>query len=479
LGHRYPDGVVVLGGALVLAAVFWAFYRSERRSGSSANAVTVIVALLVLESALYPDPTGLPTGIFHPQVGNLSFRLFDVLIPLALAARLAVRRPPRALPVALLLWVTFLVWLVCAGVIGLFGANSLTLVAFQAKAILYLGLMALAMDVAPSEWLEGPRPRWLLGASSVVAAVLVVTDQTGVSVTFENPVLPLAGFGAVGTDVATIFATFAVIAVVVGACSSERRMWLLAAAGPLSVAPLVGDQRAALVGLVVSAAAVAVAAPFAWRHMRTTGVEMALAVMAAGCLLLVPVAVSGAMGAPNPRLPLAGTLEQTFLSRGKQLSGEDRINQWTQARGLVAQRPVIGWGLGEQYSYYSPGSFEFVETELTHNIFGDLILRTGLVGLLLFLAAVFATVRDAFLVWVRSAEPLVAALGLACFGALAGMVAKGMVESLFEKYRLAILLGILIGMTSSLSYAVRVGPVPNTEPRRQGTAPPFPLGGAA
>ena len=49
--------------------------------------------------------------------------------------------------------------------------------------------------------------------------------------------------------------------------------------------------------------------------------------------------------------------------------------------------PFCGWGLGQTISFFDVGPRQFVTSYLTHNILTDLLLRTGLVGLLLFLAA--------------------------------------------------------------------------------------------
>jgi O-antigen ligase len=449
---------VLLGGVTGLVAVLgvWAlFYRLERRTESSAAVVTILLAILVMEAALYPDPNNVPDGLFHPEIGGLSFRIFDVLIPLALAARLAVRRPPRSLPITLLLWGAFIAWLACAGVIGLVEGSPPAIVAFQAKAILYLGLMALALDVPPDGWLAPRRLRFLIGLASFAAAALIATDQASVMVSLDLPLLPLSGFGPVGSDAATIFAGLGVIALVLGVCSASGRTSLLIASGPLLLAPAVADQRAALLGLLVSLVAVAAFAPLAWRHLRATGTEVTLAVVAVAAVLVIPTVATAALGSASARVPFAETLQETFRSRGKQLSGQERVNQWDEARALVSERPVLGWGLGKQYHYYSPGFFEFKETDLTHNILGDLMLRTGVVGVLLFLAAAFASLGDALATWRRSLDPRVAALGLACFGALAGLIAKGMVESLFEKYRLAIFMGLLVGMSAGISFAWR------------------------
>ena len=40
-------------------------------------------------------------------------------------------------------------------------------------------------------------------------------------------------------------------------------------------------------------------------------------------------------------------------------------------------------------------------------------------------------------------------MALACTAALFGLIAKGMVESIFEKFRLAVFLGFLVGVVAS------------------------------
>jgi hypothetical protein len=86
---------------------------------------------------------------------------------------------------------------------------------------------------------------------------------------------------------------------------------------------------------------------------------------------------------------------------------------------------------------------------MTHNIFGDLVLRSGLVGLGLFLLALVTTAAAAARGWSWHESDRAAALALAGGAVVAGLIAKGMVESIFEKYRLAVLLGLGIGVMIS------------------------------
>jgi hypothetical protein len=57
--------------------------------------------------------------------------------------------------------------------------------------------------------------------------------------------------------------------------------------------------------------------------------------------------------------------------------------------------------------------------------------------------------------WRSQAANLTAALSLAATAVVVGLVAKGMVESIFEKYRLAVALGVALGLTLSGARATR------------------------
>ena len=67
----------------------------------------------------------------------------------------------------------------------------------------------------------------------------------------------------------------------------------------------------------------------------------------------------------------------------------------------------------------------------------------------LFGVALGLTLRDGVRTWLRHKDALVAAIALASTAAIVGLLGKGMVESIFEKYRLATMLGFLLGMVAS------------------------------
>ena len=62
------------------------------------------------DTCLYPNESTVPTGLIHPAIGGLSFRLLDVVVLVALAARLTTRGIARFGPRGLL-WGAFLAWI--------------------------------------------------------------------------------------------------------------------------------------------------------------------------------------------------------------------------------------------------------------------------------------------------------------------------------------------------------------------------------
>ena len=125
---------------------------------------------------------------------------------------------------------------------------------------------------------------------------------------------------------------------------------------------------------------------------------------------------------------------------------------------LIRQRPFTGWGLGQTITYYEVGFKEFVDTYLTHNIITDLLLRTGFVGLFLFVCAAAGSFFQGVTAWRYASDPMVAATALASVTIMSGWLAHGMVESLFEHVQLAPLFGIMIGLVqAAVSQVQRAG----------------------
>jgi len=66
--------------------------------------------------------------------------------------------------------------------------------------------------------------------------------------------------------------------------------------------------------------------------------------------------------------------------------------------------------------------------------------------LIIFLLALTASIVNGITTWRLHTDPVVAALALALLAVVIGVVTKGMVESIFEKYREATLFGLTLGM---------------------------------
>jgi O-antigen ligase len=145
----------------------------------------------------------------------------------------------------------------------------------------------------------------------------------------------------------------------------------------------------------------------------------------------------------------SSTVGLTLNSQQKQESAQDRLNKWTVALGDAKQEWLLGQGLGFEYSYFQAGPNQFITTDLTENIGLDLWLRTGVIGLTLFLLALITALVNGFATWRLHPDPAVSVFALALFAVVIGMIAKGQVESIFENYRLATVLGLSLGMLRS------------------------------
>lgn len=430
--------------ALLLAGGLLVWFMRLERSGRSVTVIAFLLALVIAEAAIYQSQNEIPVGLFHPEYRSLSFRLLDIVIPVAILARLLQRARTHPANPTVLLWLALLAWLATAGFVGAYEGNALTLVGFHGKVIIYLGALVLAAGVPIEQYLAKGRVERFLGWTAALALALVATDVANIAITRDLPLLPLQDLGTLGSDAATIFSGLGALALAIGLFSAERRGRLLAAAVPLLAAPAVADQRAAFIALGLALATVVAGMLLSGRRVRVTPTEGGLAVAAVAAILLVS-ALPGFIGDRPVKLPLQDELTTTFASYEELLTTRDRLNQWSSARPLIAERPVLGWGLGKEYIYYDPGHLVFKQIDLTHNIFGDLLLRSGAAGLALFLLALGTTSIAILRAWWTHGDDRVAAFALGAAAVVAGLLGKGMAESIFEKYRLAVVLGLGIG----------------------------------
>ena len=463
--------VLLAGYALVfLVALFTALVWLEKR-GDGIVTVALILGLLVVEDAIYGSQNTIPRGFFHPVLGGQSLRLYEVVIPLALLARLTARGVPRVISTASLAWAAFIAWLLTAAVMGRVGGNAPNLVTFEGKAAIYIGAFVLAAGVPASEYFERRPMKVVLVLAAFLASLIDLLTLTGTRIYTSLPGISPptdldpttgftvhSGFGAVGADTATIFFSLAIILLAYAMTKSSGRASAVVLAIPLAAAGVLSNQRAAVLGIAAAVGALAVLAPLRQDRITLTSAHVVIAAGLVAMALVVPTFWTAALGSPRPTIPFAGVYEQTFGGVGNEQSAQDRYNQWSNARELIKQQPVLGWGLGKVYIYYDEATKAFKTTPLTHNIGLDLLVRTGIVGLVFFIGALGLSLAGGVRVWREHRDDRIATLAAACVAVVIGLVAKGMVESIFEKYRLAVFLGLSLGVLLSAAASLERSP---------------------
>ncbi len=445
------QAAILLVAAAVGAVLVGVFVHWER-TGKEHYVVILLIAMLVAETSLYENQDNMPRDLFHPGSGAFEFRLPEVIITLALIARLIVRGRATRVGVPALLWLAFGAWIGVALVEGVLRHNDLTQIPYEGKVIVYVvGGYALAAGVPIQRFFEGRCLERLVRWSAIPATVLILMTAAHKSYAIHLPLLPLPDFGVDGSDAATIFAAIGIIGLLLELAKEKRSRLTLLCVVPLLVSPFLSDQRAVLImlGAAVSVVLVVAVGSTARRRLRVRSAEVLLTALAVVGVVLAVSVIPALEGQHPVRVPLSSTLASTFNSTGKIESAEDRASKWDVALTYIRQHPIIGNGLGLEFSFYEPGPNDFTMTDVTENIGLDLWMRAGIIGFGLFVLAFLVSVFDGFMAWRLHPDRMVAVLALALVAVVVGFVAKGMVESIFEKYRLATMLGLSLGMLRS------------------------------
>jgi O-antigen ligase len=308
--------------------------------------------------------------------------------------------------------------------------------------------MLLTAGIGPPELLQSRALRRLLFFAAACASILIVLNAIGVRLNANLPLVPLEQVGNIGGDGGTVFASFGLLALGLGLYSSGHRLGLLVSAIPLLAASLLATQRAAVLGLVAGLAVLAALVVTSRARRGVTVPELSLAMLGLIAVFLLPSYANAIAQRPAP-LPLVATLESVFGNREKQLSAQDRVNQWERAPELIRERPFLGWGMGVTYVYWDPGTRSFKETFLVHDIWLDLAFRAVALGLVLFVASMLTSVGAAISLLRNTRSATASALAAASVAIIGGILVKGSVESIFEKYRIAIVLGFAVGLIAS------------------------------
>jgi hypothetical protein len=438
---------------LAASGALFLWFRRLIRSGRSVTLAAVLIALIVVETVLY-EPLVVPIGLFHLHAGPLQVRTIDLVLLLAVVARASVpdRRPFDLVTGA---WLAFAAWLTVEAVIGIRNGNPHSYVSYHYKVLLYLGV-AYAVATARIERSADLRPLVrLVKCSSVLAGALLVVSLAHATFPLSLPGLHGAAIIGIGAVSASLFPALGVLALVLALCADRLRYDLLLASLPLMATVLAPSQRASILTLAVSLVALLVLVPLGRRHLNVTptqvGACFAAVALVGGCVWVGRAALEG-----RTSLPFAQNVALAVDSQAKAESAQDRVNQLEVARKLIAQRPVYGWGLGKTITYYEVGFKQFETIFLTHNIVTDLLLRTGIVGLLFFAFAVWPTLNESVKTWrdpgVRGPQ---AALALASTVILVSWLSHGMVESMLEHVRLTPLAFVFVGLARAARFSAK------------------------
>lgn len=443
---------LILGvGILIVIPVVWGFARWEKQ-GKYLRATAILLVLELVEAALYETENLVPRGLFHPGSNTTQLRFPEIFITVALLGRLVARRLPKRIGVPPLLWLAFGAWMFVELVEGFLRENSHTIVLYDAKSAIYiLGGFALAAAVPVRDFIDAQFFERLARWFAPLALLLDLMTVRGVIINLNLPLVPLQQFGVIGADAATMFGAIGLIALMLELGKERRNLLTIACTLPLFLMTVLSGQRAALLGLVVTILFLMVVSlgATARRRLRIHPSEVLLMVMVVFGVTLLVVVIPAVRNEEPIRIPFSSTFSNEFNSAGKLESAQDRVDESQLAYSLIHQQLLFGSGLGLQYSYWQPGPDMYVTESTTDDMYLDLAIRTGLVGLGLFLLATAVSLVDGFLVWRRHHDTMVAIFALSLVAVIVGLLVKGSVESILEKYRIATMLGLTLGMLRS------------------------------
>jgi O-antigen ligase len=443
-------GLLLLG---VLAAVF---LRREA-TGRRLTALHLAVLILVLDCALFPAG-GTSTGVFVLPINNRTTGVLFLLMPFMLLVRWLSGRARLRWTAAGLGWLAFFCWLLVEFLAGRWHGNSGSAAVQEAKVIVMLGgaaMLAAGVEARDLVGREGiPRMvRW----AAPIATIVTITSLAGVKSNSSFGLFHGVNTGQMGADAASVFASLGMLGLAVALAAPDHHRRGLISAGVLLIAPVFTGQRASLLGLVAGLGLIAVLPVFSRRHrvlrlLPKEKVAIGLTVLAVAGGLSLAAATGHGYNLKSSQVATS------FTSAGKADSAKSRVNQWKVSGELIAQKPWVGYGLGKQYLHVEQIEGEplfYVHNDLTHDIFLDVLLRSGIVGLFFLLVALltsgWAGLRAAY----RHVSPRIGALGLVATAILVEMATRGAVESIFEKERLAVLLGLAVGIACSAGRSTR------------------------
>jgi O-antigen ligase len=249
--------------------------------------------------------------------------------------------------------------------------------------------------------------------------------------------LQVSGFPRIVLRGADIFFIVTVLMVVSRALSSGRVTFRAAVVGVLSLAGVViAGTRSNWIGAVAGVLVCAFVGPVR-AHVR----GRRLAVVVAVCLVATAVVIA---------------LSPTAQRLGAGLAGATGKREWTMTFRLLESQGVLstigtafglGNGMGSTYTYWDLEQAAMARTTWTHNAYLQWLLKTGVLGLAVFLALVARAGRTASRL-IRARHPWAVGLLGMLSGLAAVLVLSVTVNKVFE-FSGAVFLGLALGVIQS------------------------------
>jgi hypothetical protein len=439
--------------------------RRWERDGRPERFVALVLGVLLVESLLFTSQPNTPVGLFRIPLGAGNLRTLDVLIACGVLARMSVRPFPTRVTGNAVVWFLAGAWLAVAAIRGVMVGHQTNLVLFTCGSLVGLfGAMVLVAGCDVHRLIALARS-WAVVPLGVVMLFVVPNEAS------PEPIALLGTeLGWIHPDTASVFVVLATFVVLVEWSAIIRQRWMAWAALPLLVSPFTVPQRATLVQLAVTVLVVGSSTlTTTWRErFHVARLQLLKGVLAVVAVLAVVVILQLR---ENRNVPFAGYYEQTFTAPAQQSSAQARreslvvgIEEWLDA-------PLFGHGLGHTYRIVRPFGSGLAEPTTFDNVPLDLFVRVGLVGVALVVGATLWTMRDGYHTWRRHADAQVAAFAFAGLAALAGLVAKSIFESIIEKGKIAVIMGVVVGAILSANRSSATRPSTPHRPTLAGRTP--------
>lgn len=431
-------------GLAVIALITW-FHSLEVR-GKRHTILVVLVVTIVAEALLAGPAAEVPVGILRPRVFGQDFRPPDAVIVAAVVVRMLHLRG-RELSKVGMVWAAFIAVYLTGVLVGLLNGLPPMEVLFQGKIVFYLvGGMVVASGADLDRAYESISKLAVVLACMVPVAFAALTFKLDLS--FGTPVQRFNRLGRLGNDSITLLTLVGVLTLLVEVTRARQRFIVVVAGIVLVLAPAVGRQRASY--LVVAAMVVAcvfLVSGRTWqRRTSATGVEMGLIGIGLVGLIFMGLAITASPGV------IIEPVQDAFTGAADERSAQARVSLYDQAIAKIGDSPVIGSGVGTKVIRRAElGNREVAAA--AHNIVLDIGMRIGLVGLMIYLAALWTTAAEAIRIWRSSIRNAVAAFAMGGCLIMLGVFAKAMVEPL-DKFRLGLASGIGVGLVLAARAAI-------------------------